>query len=178
MLDLDFSGTDVIDELWLDGNRMSAGVYTSASGFLTGSGTLTVTNGPASANYAVWSGRGGYALSSGPDGDEDADGIPNMFEYVLGGHPREASGGILPKAASHAAVFVFSFRRTRASTADTTQTFQYGFDLSGWTDVPIVHGGMVSIVTDTPLSGSDTVTITVPEGTHPHLFGRLKVSMP
>lgn len=178
MLELDFSGTDVIDELWVDGNRMPVGVYSTTSGFITGSGTLTVTNGPATGNYLVWSGRGGYDLSSGPDDDEDADGIANLMEYILGGNPRLSSGGSLPTATTQTGNLVFTFRRVRSSTADTTQTFQYGTSLTTWIDVPIVHGGMVSIAADTPVPGMDSVTVIIPGNTESWLFGRLKVSIP
>ena len=178
MLDLDFSGTDVIDELWVDGNRMPAGVYSSTSGFITGSGTLTVSNGPAAGNYVVWSGRGGYNLIGGPAGDDDSDGVPNLMEYVLGGNPRQLSSGILPAAATQAGSFVFTFRRVHSSTADTTQTFQYGSNLIGWSDVPVAHGGMVSIIANTPQAGIDSVTVAVPIGSGSQMFGRLKVATP
>jgi autotransporter-associated beta strand protein len=178
MLGLNFAGTDVIDELWLDGNRMPVGVYSAASGFITGTGTLTVTNGPTSGNYIVWSGRGGYELSGTPADDDDSDGIPNLLEYVLGGNPEQKSSGLLPTATRQAGNLVFTFRRVSSSTTDTTQTFQYSSDMQTWSDVPITASGMVSILADTPLSGTDTVTITIPEGVRLRLFGRLHVRMP
>jgi hypothetical protein len=177
MLHLDYSGTDQIRSLWVDGLQMPIGVYSSTSGFITGNGTLTVTAGPAAANYAAWSGRGIHDLSGGPSDDEDNDGTANMLEYVLGGNPRSASSGILPTATTSSGNLVFTFRRIESTTADTTQVFQYGTDLSGWSDVPIVAGGMVAIQPDTPQTGTDTVTITVPEETEPRIFGRLKVTM-
>ena len=94
---------------------------------------------------------------------------------MLGGDPRAASSGILPTATASAGNLVFTFRRIHSTTADTTQVFQYGTDLSGWTDVPVVAGGIVAIQPDTPQAGTDTVTITVPEGTEPRIFGRLQV---
>ena len=39
------------------------------------------------------------------------------------------------------------------------------------------YGGMVAIQPDTPQAGTDTVTITVPEGSEPRIFGRLQVSV-
>jgi hypothetical protein len=178
MLDLYYTGTDQIRSLWVDGSQLPPGIYLSTSAFLTGTGTLTVTTGPAMADYAGWSGRGGYNLSGNPSGDDDNDSIANLLEYVLGGNPRAASSGILPTATASSGNLVFTFRRIRSTTAETTQVFQYGTDLSGWTDVPIVAGGMVAIQPDTPQVGTDTVTITVPEGTQPRIFGRLKVTGP
>lgn len=178
MLHLDYSGTDVINGLWVDGLQMPPGVYSSTSGFITGLGTLTVNTGPASANYATWSSRGIHNLTGGPSSDDDNDGIANILEYVLGGNPRATSSGILPTATTSAGNLVFTFRRVASTTADTTQIFQYGSDLTGWTDVPVVAGGMIAIQPDTPQAGTDTVIITVSEGTEPRRFGRLKVSTP
>ena len=178
MLHLDFTGTDQIGRLWVDGSQMPPGIYSSTSGFITGTGTLTVTTGPPSTDYATWSGRGVYNLTGGPSDDDDNDGIKNLLEYVLGGNPRAASSGILPASTASAGNLVFTFRRMSATTSDTTQVFQYGTNLTGWTDVPVVAGGMVAIQPDTPQAGTDTVTITVPEGSEPRIFGRLKVSAP
>lgn len=176
MLHLDYTGTDTINALWVDGSQQSPGVYSSTSGFITGSGTLTVSTGPAPAGYATWSGSNGHNLSGGPSDDDDHDSVPNLIEYVLGGNPLAASHGILPIATTSAGNLVFTFRRILSTTVDTTQVFHYGTNLSGWTDVPLVAGGMVAIQPDTPQIGTDTVIITVPQGNEPGIFGRLKVS--
>jgi autotransporter-associated beta strand protein len=176
MLDLNYNGTDQIHALWVDGLAMPPGIYSSSSGFITGVGTLTVSSGPASANYAAWSGRGIHNLSGGASADDDKDSIPNIIEYALGGNPRVSSNNILPKASIAAGHFLFTFRRIQSSTVDTTQVFQYGNDLSGWNDVPISAGSMVSIQENSPQSGIDTVTISVPLSTSNRLFGRLKIS--
>lgn len=56
-LDLTFSGSDTIDSLYLNGNRMPIGIYGAAThpAFFTGSGTLTATNGPTGDNSAALS---------------------------------------------------------------------------------------------------------------------------
>jgi hypothetical protein len=177
MLHLDYAGTDQINSLWVDGLQMPVGIYSSTSGFITGSGTLNVTSGPASANYAAWSGRGIHDLTGGPSDDDDDDGIANVLEYVLGGNPHASSNHILPTATASSGNLVFTFRRSSSSAADTSQLFQYGSDLSGWTDLPIVAGGMVAIQSGIPQAGTDTVTITVPEGSAARLFGRLKATL-
>jgi autotransporter-associated beta strand protein len=177
MLNLNYSGTDQIGNLWVDGKQLPPGVYSSSSGFITGSGTLTVTSGPATGNYATWSGRGFHNLTGGPADDDDNDSIANLLEYILGGNPRVVSSGILPIATASSGNLVFTFRRVHSTTADTTQVFQHSNNLSGWTDVPIVAGGIVAIQPDTPQAGTDTVTITLPEGSNPRIFGRLKFSL-
>ena len=88
MLNLDFTGTDQISGLWVDGLHLPPGIYSSTSGFITGTGTLTVTTGLPSTDYATWSGRGLHDLTGGPADDDDNDGIANLLEYVLGGDPR------------------------------------------------------------------------------------------
>ena len=178
MLHLDYSGTDRIGGLRVDGDALSPGVYSSSSGFITGPGTLTVTSGPPAPGYATWAGSNGFNLTGGPSGDDDDDGIANVLEYVLGGNPLAASSGILPTASVSSGNLVFTFRRLHASTSDTTQVFQHGTDLSGWTGVPLVDGGMVDIQPDSPQAGIDTVTITVPQGAAGRIFGRLKVDGP
>jgi autotransporter-associated beta strand protein len=178
MLDLDYSGTDQIRALWVDGSQLPPGTYSSTSGFITGSGTLSVTTGPAAANYATWAGRGIYHLTGGPSDDDDHDSIANLLEYVLGGNPLAASSEILPSASAATGNLVFTFRRIHASVADTSQVFQYSSSLSDWTDVPIVAGERVAIQPDTPQVGTDTVIITIPAATEPRIFGRLKVSTP
>jgi autotransporter-associated beta strand protein len=112
-----------------------------------------------------------------PAGDPDHDGISNLMEYALQhGDPSLSSTAILPTANASGNDLVFTFHRRNGSAADTTQVFQYGSDLSGWTEVSLTDGGMVSITPDTPDAGIDEVLVTVPENGNPSLFGRLKVS--
>lgn len=86
-----------------------------------------------------------------------------------------ASSAILPTAAASAGNLVFTLRRIQSTTADTPQVFQYSTNLSGWADVPVVAGGIVAIIPNTPQAGTDTVT--VPAGTESRIFGRLKVTI-
>jgi hypothetical protein len=176
MLHLNYTGTDVIRALWVDGQRMPAGEYSQTAGFIRGSGTLTVTDGPSSASFAAWSGRGMNNLAGGPFHDEDGDGMANILEYVLGGNPADASHHSMPTAHTESGNFIFTFRRLAQSVADTRQIFQYSSNLTDWTDVPIVHGGMVEIQSNTPQAGTDTVIITVPAARARGIFGRLQVS--
>ncbi len=175
-LRLDFTGTDQINALKVDGYDLPPGVYSSASGFITGGGTLTVTSGPAFATYASWSSRGIHNLTGGPAADDDNDGIANLLEYALGGDPRIGSNEILPTATTRGENFVFTFRRISSTTADTTQIFQHSTNLTDWTDVPLVESSHVVILPNTPQAGIETVTVTLPSGASPHCFARLKIS--
>ncbi len=137
----------------------------------------------------VQSGYDSWALSYGltgadalPSADPDNDGIKNLLEYVLSGNPTVSSQSILPTQDSSGANLVFTFTRSDASETDTTQIFQYGTDLTGWTNVsigaastgPDGNGVTVDIVEN--LLAPDTVTVTVPKGAHTVLFGRLDVT--
>jgi len=179
-LHLNFAGTDTIDELWLGGVAMSPGSYNAShpSGLITGTGTLVVSNGPITDPFLAWIDETWPTLEDKTEsGDPDHDGIANIIEYVLtGGDPSVADTGILPTLDASGANFIFEFTRRAASTADTTQTFQYGSDLSGWTTVDLVagtnNGATVSI---TPSGSDEVVTVSVPKGVNTRLFGRLQV---
>ncbi|MCX6873376.1 MAG: autotransporter-associated beta strand repeat-containing protein [Verrucomicrobia bacterium] len=142
--------------------------------FSQATGQLTLESDPfASWINATWP----LLADKTPVGDPDHDGIANLLEYVLqNGDPSLSSTAILPTANASGNNLVFTLHRRHASTADTSQVFQYGNDLSGWTEVVLTHGGMVSITPDTPESGIDEVIVTVPKNGNPRIFGRLKVT--
>lgn len=176
-LQLNFSGSDTIDELTLGGVAMSPGTYTAANsgGFITGTGSLTVTNGPISDPFLSWIESTWPNLSDKTlSGDPDNDGISNLLEFVLkDGDPSVSNPVILPAVDASGANLVFTFYRRSASAADTTQTFEYGTSLSGWTSLAI-PGGTGVTVTDQS-NGMEKVEVSVSKGSNTSLFGRLKV---
>ncbi|MCB1041224.1 MAG: hypothetical protein KDA94_17065, partial [Acidimicrobiales bacterium] len=173
-------------------------VTSNLGAFTNNSGTWTLVDGDNTWTFSQSTGVLSLAVASGdpflawidatwpslsdktPTGDPDNDGIENIIEYVLtGGDPSVSTTGILPTLDASGANFVFSFTRRAASTADTTQVFQYGNDLSGWTDVPVATGTYGSVVVAvTPAGDDENIVITVPKGVNTELFGRLKVSKP
>ncbi len=180
-LHLDFDDTDSIDELWLGGVRQNAGTYgagTYSGVTIAGTGFLNVLNGPPIADpFLAWidpffPGETN-PLIIGATADPDNDGIENLVEYVLkNGEPDASSTAILPTLDASGANFVFTYFRRTAATG-TTQIFQYGNSLSGWTDVPVIDGGIVSITS--PEAGIEQVVVTVAKGANTKLFGRLQV---
>lgn len=103
LLKLDFTGTDTVDKLFTGAVQQTAGTYGhSSSGannggkgvgaldafFAPGTGTLSVTSGPA--GFASWI-TGSFANGPvpagkrGPDDDADGDGIVNLLEYAIAG---------------------------------------------------------------------------------------------
>ena len=171
------AGTDIVTSLIIDGAAQAGNgaVYdsTNSSGAITGSGKIQV--GTASADpFLAWIDATWPTLSNKtPTGDPDNDGIANLVEYVLkNGDPSTSSIGILPILNASGTNFVFTFLRRIAATG-TIQTFQYGSNLTGWTDVPVTNGGIVSITS--PEAGIEQVVITVAKGANTQLFGRLQV---
>lgn len=88
-LNLNFSGTDVVDKLFIGGVQQSAGTYKATDNLdpgtplaqITGSGTLMVNSGPAG-GYTSWA----TANAPGQDinEDHDNDGVANGIEYFMG----------------------------------------------------------------------------------------------
>lgn len=86
-LQLDYVGTDVIDELLIDGLLMPSGTWgrighptaQHTSSQITGDGLLHVAYG----TYTGWASNNG-ATGQTPDEDHDNDGVPNGIEYFMG----------------------------------------------------------------------------------------------
>ncbi|TAE77152.1 MAG: hypothetical protein EAZ84_05140, partial [Verrucomicrobia bacterium] len=131
-LHLDYSGTDTIDELWLGGIAQSPGVYSSANsnGHITGTGTLTVSNGPVS-DYDTW--KASNNLTGGPDDDDDHDGLSNFAEYAFGLDPQGASSANAIVTPLNTATGTFSYKRRKQSTSGLSYSIWYSTDLNSWT---------------------------------------------
>ncbi|MCF7675771.1 MAG: Ig-like domain-containing protein, partial [Akkermansiaceae bacterium] len=139
--------------------------------------TLTVNPAPLSA-FAAWAADTAQGLTAGvndgPMDDPYHDGILNLLEFTLGGNPLESSRAILPKLTKPAGDWFFEYKRSVLSKSSTTQTVEYGSDLTGRAPltVPPASAGMVTI---TPGTTSDHVKVTLPP-LGASGFVRLKVS--
>jgi fibronectin-binding autotransporter adhesin len=199
-LELTTGTTDTIDELIVDGTPQAPGVYGAiGSGaqfekdYITGTGTLTVTTGPA--GFSSWIGGFGLAVADQDAGDDpDFDGIPNAIEFVLGGNPATVvDTALLPTielvttdlGAGSTDYLKFTFRRTDASVIHNPAA-QYDTDLAGtWTTAVNGTDGIVvqssnDFYAPAP-NGIDQVIYYIPRslaapGTS--LFGRLNVTIP
>ncbi len=174
------TGTETVGTLYFGSTQQASGTWGSTSStathlndtYFSGTGVVNVASGPA--GYAAW--ISGFVVGdSTPNGDPDGDGIENLLEYVLNGNPGTSSTAILPTQNSAGADYVFSFTRRAESPGDTTQVFQYGSNLSAWTDVAITAGSQVVI--GVASGGLQQVTVTVPKSGLA-LFGRLKATQP
>ena len=113
-------------------------------------------------------------VNNGPLDDPDRDGICNLLEFTPNGAPMASSQTIVPTLTRTGNDWRFEHDRSDLSpSAATTQVVEYGSDLTGWTPVaiPATSAGLVTI---TPGSPSDHITVTIPAlGTK--VFVRLKV---
>jgi len=194
-LNLNYTGTDIIDELVINGVAKAPGIWGSASSGapntdpqLTGSGTLTVTTGPTASAYDTWASSHGL---TGPnaafDFDFDNDGIDNGLEWILGGNPTTSSTGILPVATRNlSGDLVFTFTREEDAISETTLKVEFGTDLASWpkqatigatSSGPDVNGVTVSINT---VASPDAVTVTIPASNAPsgRILARLNARQP
>ncbi|MFD0895572.1 autotransporter-associated beta strand repeat-containing protein [Luteolibacter ambystomatis] len=100
VLNLNYSGSDTITELYIDGILQVAGTWgSSTSGaahvddaHFSGSGTLTVTSGAAS-GYDGWAtSKGLTSGNSAKDQDADGDGMNNLMEFAFDRNPLSGAG--------------------------------------------------------------------------------------
>ena len=183
---VDLTGAETVNTLYFGAVQQSPVTYsatgaggTIASSNFTGTGTLIVTSGPAGGFNSWITGFGLALIDQGPAADPDHDGLTNLLEYVLGGTPNvNDAAAIAPAGTKSGSDYIFTFKRSDLSEADTTQTVEYGNDLTVWGSYMIgASPGVPPVVIqeDVPSSGLDTVTVTIPTLGAPKFFARLKV---
>ncbi|MEY4244023.1 MAG: hypothetical protein RLZZ245_1608, partial [Verrucomicrobiota bacterium] len=171
VLNLDYTGTDTVASLTINGVVKIAGVYGSSdpSGRITGAGTLTVGAGPVG-GFASWItgtfANGSVAIDKrGANDDPDNDGISNLVEYaVLGEDPTVAN----------AAVGSFSGSTKTLSFSKRLDATGITYTIEESTDLGIADAW--APVTPTENTAS-TISYTLPGGPAKD-FLRLKVTQP
>ncbi len=131
-----------------------------------GKAMMTLLPAVSSTPFSAWTLDPAQGLTAGVnDGlldDPDFDGISNLLEFVLHGHPLVSSQVELPALTGSSGSRVFSYDRSVASRPPgNTQIVEYGNDLTGWTQLTIPLGSAAN-VTITPQGQTDRVQVTLP----------------
>jgi autotransporter-associated beta strand protein len=200
VLNLNFTGTNTVDELILGGVLTNQGTWgSSTSGatfvndtFFTGTGVLLVTNGPAApagTAYDTWAAANGLDGTAGKetnfDLDPENDGLASGLEWILGGLPLvRDSGSVLPVETLDGSNFKLDFTRIDESEAETTLLAQWGSTLTGWNDVtiggtnsgPDANGVVITVLENG--ASPDDITVSVPRAnaTNGTLYLRIKAT--
>ena len=187
-LDPTFSGSDTIDQFFIDGTAQPAGTWgslastaTNKTARITGTGILNVTTGPAAASgYAAWAALPVNGLTASvtddPTRDPDSDGIANLTEFILDGNPSILNTAVLPVTTVKPTTVTVAFKRRDDSESGNTLLVQHSTDLALWTDILVgpVSGGAVSVSENG--AGPDDILVTVPRGSAVRLYARLKIT--
>lgn len=188
-LELTHAATDTVKELFFNGVQQAAGTYNIANsgGYITGTGSLLVTSGPAPSNtYATWiAGFPGAAGAPGFGQDADGDGVTNGVEHVLGTDPSASSSGLVQVSSTGTSV---KFRHTLTNdlASDVTRTYQWSTDLVNWNASGATNAGGTtaaissSTITDNAAPANDVieVTVSVTGGPSGKVFARLVATQP
>ena len=190
-LNLNFSGTDTVERLYIDGTEQAPGIWggtgssaPNKSALITGGGLLSVLNG-VSAGYAGWESTNGLT-GAGATADSDHDGLPNGIEFVIGGvssGTNTDSNALLIPPTLDATYLTYVFRRTSASAAYNPGV-EYGSTLTGWTQAvagePALTPVLITVLPNDFGAGIDRVTVQIPRAlaTGQKMFARLQVMIP
>ncbi len=163
-LAMDFTGTDTVHSITLDGvATLSPGTYSAAdltvlgSGTYTGTGFLAATTG--GAGYDAW--ESSYGVSEGRTGDDDNDGLLNVYEYGLGGDPTNAMDqGIAPMYVADAGGFTYIHPQLSDANSGITYHLELNTDLvSGiWTNAGYTVDGTNIVAGDFDFATNTTTT--------------------
>lgn len=115
-----------------------------------------------------------------PDVDFDGDGLVNGLEFVLGSNPASSASTGLVGSVFSGGNLVLSFKRSEASKAYAV-VVEHGTTLVTWPgQIPVptsaTAGPPVSVVDNG--AAADDITVTLPQGTDPQKFARIRADIP
>ena len=181
-LNLTYAGTDTVDKLFIGATQLAVGEYGNSSAVLpviarseiTGTGTLTVTSGPAGGSYSAWQTANSTAQTM--DLDHDNDGVANGVEYFLGGNTNTTGFTPLPGVTNTAGTLSVTWTKAATGYAGT-----YGPDFVVETSATLTGAWTTELADPTPgftvtFPSALEVKFTFPAGTKN--FARLKVTGP
>ncbi len=185
-LNLNYTGNDAVDQLYIDNALQSSGTYgsltssaTNKVSWITGNGVLYVGVPITVPGFNAWATAAGLdgttGKESGPSDDPDRDGVTNLMEFVLDGNPLSASAAQQPTQSVTADALVLSFKRRDDSESTVIQTVQYSTDLNTWNDIAIGASSAGAVTITENDAAADDVSVSVPKSGNSSLFVRLKV---
>jgi len=126
--------------------------------------------------YDAWS--GGAVFNSDPNGD----GVKSGLAWILGAAgPNVSALDKLPTVSTSGGNMILTFKRIQASiNANTALTIEVGTTLAAWPTIYTVGADTagstvgVTVAQNTPIAGTDTVTLTVAQSPDAKKFARLK----
>ncbi|MCB1131962.1 MAG: autotransporter-associated beta strand repeat-containing protein, partial [Verrucomicrobiae bacterium] len=151
---------ELVARLFVDDIEQPAGVYTSTSGFVTGAGSLVVTDGtvvltPAEQWRQTYFGTTENTGNAADDQDPDHDGYVNLLERAFGLNPLGHDATGRPFIDTTGGGFALVFQQSRAAT-DLTLVVELSPDLgtSSWRDAILAPApnadGTLELIDDTP----------------------------
>ncbi|MCH7228502.1 beta strand repeat-containing protein [Haloferula sp. A504] len=198
-LNLNFSGTDTVDKLFIGTTQLAPGEYkapgSAATGTelaqLSGTGTLTVISGPVTDPFADWAATGTLPGTVTFEGDLNGDGIQDGLAFLLGvANPDDDANGALPTVSEDGAGgLVMSFNCLPSGDRGTAELrIGHSSDLGvgdPWqattAQVPdatnaVPDNGVTYVVTPGSPTNAVVATIASSEAAAGKLFGRLQAS--
>ena len=196
---VEVTGVETVEALYINGVQQIAGTYGATGSGATfinnthfsGTGVVNVLTG-ALPPYQSWAQAKGLDGTSGKDpaltADPDGDGVINLLEFYLDGHPLTNNGAVLPQADLTDPLYLkFTFKRLDEAEGDViSQVMQFGADLAGWVDVTLpaasfthtsgpANGVIVTVVENG--AAADDITVAIPRTYEVggKLFGRVRV---
>ena len=168
VLELNHSGTDVVDTFVYDGIQLDAGVYRSVEGSgegtilagLTGTGKIQVTSGPPGTGYGDWAAAN--LNNQTADQDFNGDGVANGIAYFMGN-----PGNILLPGIVGSSITWNNGGNIPETEYGTQFVVQTSPDLVSWTDIGAGDSHLINT--------AGAVTFTLPTGMG-RLFVRLVVT--
>lgn len=148
-----------------------------------GGTAMTLTAAGAASPYGGWADS--FSLvgaDRAPTADPDNDGLDNGIEFVIGSNPTiNTPASARPSATVIGTNLVFTFKRSDASEAFDVFV-EHGTTLASWPGqilIPVADtaGPPVDVVDNGPSTLGD-VTVTIPMGTDPKKFARLRADIP
>jgi fibronectin-binding autotransporter adhesin len=161
-LNLNYTGTDTVLSLTINGLAKAPGVYSSSepSGRISGTGTLTVLTGAASP-YTTWANSflPGNDVSN-PAGDNDNDGLTNQQEFAFGLSPISGSSVNPILVQLNKTTGQFSYQRRAASGLTYKILTSTTLATGSWTED--ATAGQVATAIPSTDNESVVVTLTTP----------------